>query len=51
MQSFAVIRITLEMAMQQSQSGYITHGTVDIVKAVQLDTVKFYSNSYVCIKL
>ena len=39
------------MATRQSQSGYIKHSTVDIMKIVQLGASKFYTNSYVCIKL
>ena len=37
--------------MQKSQSGYIKHGTVGIMKVVQLGVGKIYTNSYVSIKL
>ena len=40
-----------ETAMQQSHSGYIKHGTMGIMKVVQLQAGKFYTNSCVCIKL
>ena len=40
-----------ETATWQSHSGYIKHGTTGIMKVVQLRAGKFYTNSYVCIKL
>ena len=37
--------------MRQLQPGYIKHDIVGILKVVQLGAGKFYTNSYVCIKL
>ena len=34
----------LEMAMRQSHSDYIKHGTMSIMKVVQLQAGKFYTN-------